>query len=1431
MNTLSRTRRILCALALIASATEAADLYQAEDRTASRDVKQISVHRGYSGAGYIDFGDRGAWIEWNDIVVPADGRYELQVRYANGSANGRLSDVILNGRRGPNLSFTSTGGWASWETERVSVELRRGRNTVRIEAITDAGGPNIDQMVIENRPAADSNTIDSLSLNQELNTNDRLTSQNQQYILVMQGDGNLVLRNTVAGDALWSTRTNGKGAVRFRLQGDGNLVLRTSKGDVVWSSGTFGKGAVKLTLQNDGNLVLRTAQTTPVWATDTAQPVPDTTPPVIALNGAASMSVVQGATFTDPGATATDDRDGNISNRIVVAGAVDTTTIGSYTLRYNVSDAAGNEANPITRSVSVIRAPDTTKPVITLRGAATLTVEQGSTFTDPGATATDDRDGNITSRVVVSGSVNTSNEGNYTLRYDVKDAAGNAANTVIRTVTVIRAADNIKPVITLNGNTTILIVQNTAFTDPGATASDDRDGNITSRIRVTGAVNTAVVGSYVLRYDVSDAAGNAADTVTRTVSVTRAATTISTSEFSTPSAAIYSLNDSRRRGFPRVIDTGFGGNGHAETWDGRIFVRTQSAGWFASAFRPERIVRTNDNAVDFKQGAFGSSILLESNEAAPDFQHNWIAIIPDASVAGENPYPSTANGNYSATGSYRTYKALVYHTSKRNGDNDQMGYRKATFIVGNANTRDAQVTSASFTSDFRKLTVTNGADFRCIEPSITIDGRLIICQGHPDNNGRIDNLVYSWNAIQGATVNWRVPKSIANMYWDDRLSNVDGVPFHVRFPIADKPLRDAIGNEYKRGELIKGAYPWVSHDGTELFYQSSREGVSARRTGTTVIGRWTGWIARHIDGPINPYRHVASRLFLSSPGAFTTMWSPYKDVDDLKIPYSVRGPSYPMFGSNSHDYMEIGFDDYLDGNYVFYFGMNEQLDRAGIYQKTKTNDTSGNFNNGTLVGAKFPLEYNNRDEIVGRYGQAIYFPANAYVEVGRNKGWDTLEKGVSVDFWLKKINGSGTVRLFTMQDGLEVFLSNGSNISAAITDTNNRRVVLNGTAVATNEWQHIGFTYDVNRKEMKLYVNGVATATRSVGSFSRLRSSGTVRIGPDASSALLLLDEVKLSNVTRLPYEMGHYANIRIHKAASSALTDLIPDHLRSLRFQATGIDRFSLSAAALGETLFSDTILSKQRTTSCATCHEPNRFFTDGLAIARGKEPTDAGKRHTPTIINRLFSRFQGWSGEGISLDTQAIIPIEATHEMNLPVSEAVSRLTGNTTYANRFQQVFGEGPTAQNIAISLASFQATQLSPRTRVDNFRGGNRSALSASERRGLDLFEGKARCSGCHAGVNYTDESFRNNGLTNDADAGRGEQTDRNRDHRLFKVPSLRNIASTAPYMHDGSMMTLREVLEAYNRGAIDELARDSDIRPLELSNQELQDLEAYLQAL
>ena len=321
------------------------------------------------------------------------------------------------------------------------------------------------------------------------------------------------------------------------------------------------------------------------------------------------------------------------------------------------------------------------------------------------------------------------------------------------------------------------------------------------------------------------------------------------------------------------------------------------------------------------------------------------------------------------------------------------------------------------------------------------------------------------------------------------------------------------------------------------------------------------------------------------------------------------------------------------------------------------------------------------------------------------------------------------------------------------------------------------------------------------------------------------------SNIARHAHEIAHNAFSRSHRAASSAQLSVIPAHLSALRNQASAVDRFSTSAAILGETLFNDTMLSKQRTTSCATCHQANRTFTDGKAIARGNEPTDAGVRNTPMLLNRMFSSFQGWSGQAASLDRQALVPIAASHEMNLPISEAVQRINGNSAYSSAFQSAYGQAPNAENIAAALASFQATKFAPRNRVDDFQAGNRSALNAAEARGLLLFEGKARCSGCHAGKNYTDESFRNNGLTINTDIGRADMTGRDRDFRLQKVPSLRELKTTAPYLHDGSVNTLFALITKYNAGGLGDPMADTDIRPLGLSNQEMLDLEAVLMAL
>ena len=162
----------------------------------------------------------------------------------------------------------------------------------------------------------------------------------------------------------------------------------------------------------------------------------DTTKPVIHRNGSATVSLTVGDTYTDAGATATDDTDGNITNKIVVHNPVDTAVAGTYTVTYDVSDAAGNAADQVTRTVTVNTVPDTTKPVIHRNGSATVSLTVGDTYTDAGATATDDTDGNITNKIVVHNPVDTAVAGTYTVTYDVSDAAGNAADQVTRTVTV-----------------------------------------------------------------------------------------------------------------------------------------------------------------------------------------------------------------------------------------------------------------------------------------------------------------------------------------------------------------------------------------------------------------------------------------------------------------------------------------------------------------------------------------------------------------------------------------------------------------------------------------------------------------------------------------------------------------------------------------------------------------------------------------------------------------------------------------------------------------------------------------------------------------------------------------------------------------------------------------------------------------------------------
>ena len=282
---------------------------------------------------------------------------------------------------------------------------------------------------------------------------------------------------------------------------------------------------------------------------------PDTTKPIIVLYGLNPMSIIKGSTYTEAGATATDDRDGEVE--IIITGEVDTTKVGTYTITYTAKDKAKNTASK-TRTVNVVindtTPPDTTKPVIVLNGDSTITLIKGSSYTEEGATATDDRDGIVT--VSISGEVNTNVIGSYTITYTAEDKAKNKS-TKTRTIKVEEAAcsqvithaynpdtneeqdfatpcdvpegwtvgnppvevDSIAPVITLLGNASITLSVGDSYEDAGATASDNKDGNLSNDIVTNNPVNTAVADTYIITYNVDDAAGNHASQVTRTVTV------------------------------------------------------------------------------------------------------------------------------------------------------------------------------------------------------------------------------------------------------------------------------------------------------------------------------------------------------------------------------------------------------------------------------------------------------------------------------------------------------------------------------------------------------------------------------------------------------------------------------------------------------------------------------------------------------------------------------------------------------------------------------------------------------------------------------------------------------------------------------------------------------------------------------------------------
>jgi cytochrome c peroxidase len=278
----------------------------------------------------------------------------------------------------------------------------------------------------------------------------------------------------------------------------------------------------------------------------------------------------------------------------------------------------------------------------------------------------------------------------------------------------------------------------------------------------------------------------------------------------------------------------------------------------------------------------------------------------------------------------------------------------------------------------------------------------------------------------------------------------------------------------------------------------------------------------------------------------------------------------------------------------------------------------------------------------------------------------------------------------------------------------------------------------------------------------------------------------------------------------------------------------------ALGRRLFFDARLSNDRSVSCASCHHPDLAFTDSRALAIGVFGK-VGKRHSPALINRGFGRTHFWDGRASTLEKQVLQPIEDPNEMDLPIEEAIKRLDADESYRAAFQAVFERPISADDLSRALASYLRTIRSGDSLYDRFVAGDTDALSVEQQQGLQIFRTRGRCAFCHTEPLFTDERFWNTGIAwrvdpaaptgSYRDEGRFAMSGLERDRGSFKTPTLREIARTAPYMHDGSLATLEDVVEFYDKGGRPNRNQFPGLGPLRLSAEEKQALVKFLESL
>lgn len=561
----------------------------------------------------------------------------------------------------------------------------------------------------------------------------------------------------------------------------------------------------------------------------------------------------------------------------------------------------------------------------------------------------------------------------------------------------------------------------------------------------------------------------------------------------------------------RSVPSAFGGNGHNISFDGRLILARTAQGWEARLLRPEATTYLSDGLPDAMGPMLSPSVVFFGD---PNITENALAICePDATKA---PYACDESGAANGQGPFDCYDVQLIDsdavTPAAQGG-FVMRRRHLLLWVASPKTPDATIYKWQLGG-----TEALSPTLKGIEPTITRDGKLLVYQGHPANDGTIDILMYTTAASACAASGWAAPQPISNMHVDPAVIGT--------YPLAERKLKAADGTPFEPNELFHGAYPWLMPDGEAILFAAvpmpcvsteNPPGCGPRRNALSVIGYPTNWGVAHIDGGVNPSTHDVVRLFFSSPGPSTFSQLPVTPGVDV----------WPFLGSNTSNYVELSFDDGLDGNYAGFWHLNEDVTHEGELDTGRSPDVSGYFNTASLQGGLAFADQND-----GVVGKSLAFDGVDDRLVVPNAQSLNPTNGITIDFWIQpasdpNCDDKNNYRLLLGKGGLggsySVVLEEGLALQARVNVDGTPQPIVS-PALPLGTWTHVSIEYDGASGAAGVWFDGarVTDVTLPAGTITptpdelTMGGPGPRAACPDGDGAFAgRLDEIAISRFAR----------------------------------------------------------------------------------------------------------------------------------------------------------------------------------------------------------------------------------------------------------------------------------------------------------------------------